>query len=139
MNRTRSEIERLLAQRLEFLIGIGHGMRAPLTGIAGFGAILAEQAAVASDPTAREASAYIRSEADKLVELLNQLLDCGQVEQGPAAARERADRPCQNGPAGDRALRRPPPRRQIRNLRRSAGGHRRRLLSQAHAGGDQPT
>ncbi|CAN5818825.1 hypothetical protein BH18ACT6_BH18ACT6_13160 [soil metagenome] len=63
-------------------MGIGHDMRAPLTGIAGFAAILAEQAAVASDPTAREASAYIRSEADKLVELLNQLLDFGQVEQG---------------------------------------------------------
>ncbi|MGI8518333.1 MAG: histidine kinase dimerization/phospho-acceptor domain-containing protein [Acidimicrobiia bacterium] len=64
MNRTRSEIERLLAERLEFLIGIGHDMRAPLTGIAGFAAILAEQAAVASDATASEATAYIRSEAE---------------------------------------------------------------------------
>ena len=56
-------------------------MRSPLTGISGFGAILAELPAVATDPTASEAVAYIRREAQKLVEMLNQLLDFGQVEQ----------------------------------------------------------
>ena len=35
-----------------------------------------------ADPTASEAVAYIRKEAQRLVELLNQLLDFGQVEQG---------------------------------------------------------
>ncbi len=82
MNPTRSDIERMLAERLEFLIGIGHDMRSPLTGIAGFASILAELPSVSGDPTASEAAAYIRREARLLVELLSQLLDFGQVEQG---------------------------------------------------------
>jgi signal transduction histidine kinase len=72
----------MLAERLDFLIGIGHDMRAPLTGIAGFASILAELPTVAADTTASEATAYIRREAQRLVELLNQLLDFGQIEQG---------------------------------------------------------
>jgi signal transduction histidine kinase len=79
---TRSEIQQLLAERLDFLMGVGHDMRAPLTGIAGFAAVLAELDAVANDPTANEAVAYIRHEASRLVEFLNQLLYLGQVEQG---------------------------------------------------------
>lgn len=82
MNPTRSDIERLLAARLDFLIGVGHDMRAPLTGIAGFAAVLAELDSVIADPTASEAVAYIRTEAHRLVDLLNQLLDFGHVEQG---------------------------------------------------------
>jgi signal transduction histidine kinase len=78
---TRSQIEKMLAERLEFLLGVGHDMRAPLTGIAGFAAVLAELESVNSDQTAREAVAYIRREASQLVELLNQLLDFGQLEQ----------------------------------------------------------
>ena len=72
----------MLADRLEFLIGVGHDMRAPLTGIAGFAAVLAELESVVADPTASEAVAYIRKEAQLLVELLNQLMDFGVVEQG---------------------------------------------------------
>lgn len=72
----------MLADRLEFLIGVGHDMRAPLTGIAGFAAVLAELDSVNADGTAVEAVAYIRREAQRLVELLNQLLDFGQVERG---------------------------------------------------------
>ena len=72
----------MLADRLEFLIGVGHDMRAPLTGIAGFAAVLAELESVVADPTASEAVAYIRKEAQRLVELLNQLMDFGVVEQG---------------------------------------------------------
>jgi signal transduction histidine kinase len=89
---TRSEIEKMLADRLEFLIGVGHDMRSPLTGIAGFATVLAELESVGSDPTASEAVAYIRKEAQRLVELLNQLLDFGQVEQGgPSLDREPID------------------------------------------------
>jgi signal transduction histidine kinase len=79
---TRSGLEKMLADRLDFLIGVGHDMRAPLTGIAGFAAVLAELDAVARDATAAEAVAYIRREAQRLVELLSELLDFGQVEQG---------------------------------------------------------
>lgn len=82
----------MLADRLEFLIGVGHDMRSPLTGIAGFAAVLAELESVVADPTASEAVAYIRKEAQRLVELLNQLLDFGQVEQGgPNLDREPID------------------------------------------------
>ena len=82
----------MLADRLEFLIGVGHDMRAPLTGIAGFAAVLAELDSVAADPTASEAAAYIRKEAQRLVEMLNELLDFGQVEQGgPDLDREPID------------------------------------------------
>jgi len=89
---TRSEIEKMLADRLDFLIGVGHDMRAPLTGIAGFAAVLAELDSVGADSTAGEAVAYIRKEAQRLVELLNQLLDFGQVEQGgPNLDREPID------------------------------------------------
>lgn len=63
-------------------MGVGHDMRAPLTGIAGFAAVLAELDAVANEPTASEAVAYIRQEASRLVELLNQLLYFGHVEKG---------------------------------------------------------
>lgn len=82
MTPTRSRLEKMLADRLDFLIGVGHDMRAPLTGIAGFAAILAELDSVTADPTAAEAVVYIRREAQRLVELLNELLDFGQVEQG---------------------------------------------------------
>ena len=82
MSPTRLEIEKMLAERLQFLIGVGHDMRAPLTGIAGFAAVLSELESVAGDPTAGEAVAYIRKEAQRLVELLNQLMDFGVVEQG---------------------------------------------------------
>ena len=89
MSPTRSEIENMLADRLQFLIGVGHDMRAPLTGIAGFAAVLSELESVAGDPTAGEAVAYIRKEAQRLVELLNQLMDFGVVEQGgPRLERE---------------------------------------------------
>ena len=89
MSPTRSEIEKMLADRLQFLIGVGHDMRAPLTGIAGFAAVLSELESVAGDPTAGEAVAYIRKEAQRLVELLNQLMDFGVVEQGgPRLERE---------------------------------------------------
>lgn len=82
----------MLADRLEFLIGVGHDMRSPLTGIAGFAAVLAELESIVADPTASEAVAYIRKEAQRLVELLNQLLDFGQVEQGgPNLDREPID------------------------------------------------
>ena len=72
----------MLAERLDFLMGVGHDMRAPLTGIAGFAAVLAELDAVTNDPTATEAVAYIRHEASRLVELLNQLLYFGHIEKG---------------------------------------------------------
>jgi signal transduction histidine kinase len=77
---SRSDIERMLLQRLEFLMGVGHDMRAPLTGIAGFAAVLSELDSVVGDPTAAEAVGYIRREASRLVEMLNQLLDFGRVE-----------------------------------------------------------
>jgi signal transduction histidine kinase len=92
MSPTRSEIEKMLAERLQFLIGVGNDMRAPLTGIAGFAAVLSELESVAADPTASEAVAYIGREAQRLVELLNELLDFGQVEQGgPDLDREPTD------------------------------------------------
>jgi len=72
----------MLSERLDFLMGVGHDMRGPLTGIAGFAAVLAELEGVTNDPTASEAVAYIRHEASRLVEFLNQLLSLGQVEQG---------------------------------------------------------
>jgi signal transduction histidine kinase len=78
----RSAIERMLADRLDFLIGVGHDMRAPLTAIAGFATVLAELESVAADATAAEAVSYIRREATALVEMLNALLDFGSVEQG---------------------------------------------------------
>ncbi len=85
---SHNKIARTLSERLEFLIGVGHDMRAPLTGIAGFAAVLAELDSVNGDPTASEAVGYIRREASRLVEMLNQLLDFGQVElaQGGQAA-----------------------------------------------------
>lgn len=72
----------MLADRLDFLMGVGHDMRVPLTGIAGFAAVLSELESVAADPTAAEAVDYIRREASRLVDMLNQLLYFGQVEQG---------------------------------------------------------
>jgi K+-sensing histidine kinase KdpD len=57
LNPTRSDIERMLAARLDFLIGVGHDMQFPLTGIAGFAAVLAELDSVLADPTASEAVA----------------------------------------------------------------------------------
>ncbi len=136
MSPTRSEIEKMLADRLEFLIGVGHDMRAPLTGIAGFAAVLAELESVAADPTASEAVAYIRKEAQRLVELLNQLLDFGHVEQGGPEPRSRADRPGADGPPGSRAVggSLSPCHLPVGRARRCRG---RRGLSQAPSGAGQ--
>lgn len=82
MSPTRMEIEQMLADRLDFLMGVGHDMRVPLTGIAGFATVLSELESTLTDPTASEAVAYICKEASRLVDMLNQLLYFGQVEQG---------------------------------------------------------
>jgi two-component system OmpR family sensor kinase len=78
---TRTQLEKLLGDRLDFLIGVGHDMRVPLGGIVGFASILAERDSVRADPTALEAIAYVRQEASRLVELLDQLLAFGRVER----------------------------------------------------------
>ena len=94
----------MLADRLEFLIGVGHDMRAPLTGIAGFAAVLAELESVAADPTASEAVAYIRKEAQRLVETAEPAARLRSGRAGRSRSRPGANRPGADGPPGRGAM-----------------------------------
>ncbi|MDD5370851.1 MAG: ATP-binding protein, partial [Anaerolineaceae bacterium] len=79
---TRHEAERANEIKTEFLAMISHELRTPLTSIIGFTTtLLAEDVAWEPDEQ-RDFIQTIRQEADRLQELINQLLDLSRLEAG---------------------------------------------------------
>ncbi|MBN1646499.1 MAG: response regulator [Spirochaetales bacterium] len=82
----RNEALRASRAKSEFLTNMSHEMRTPLNGIIGFSELLVE------NPGKEQTSTYaslIASESDKLLWLINQLLDLARVESGKTELKPR--------------------------------------------------
>ncbi|HMD32839.1 MAG TPA: ATP-binding protein [Candidatus Acidoferrales bacterium] len=93
------EIERMKA---EFLSTISHELRTPLTSIKGSLGLVLGGAAGTFSADARELLDIARSNTDRLVRVINQILDMMLLERGQALIRPV---PMPLGPSGERALR----------------------------------
>ncbi|MFO7292988.1 MAG: GAF domain-containing sensor histidine kinase [Actinomycetes bacterium] len=82
IQRRLSQLDRAQRERTDFLVGVAHDMRSPLAGIIGFARILEELDSVAMDPMASEAVRFIAAEAQRLSDLVSQLVDLGRVDLG---------------------------------------------------------
>ncbi len=76
----KAEVESAAAARTQFLVGLGHEIRTPMTAIVGFAELLASDGLT---PSEREQnSAAIRRNADHLMAVVNDLLDASKLEAG---------------------------------------------------------
>lgn len=82
IQRRLSQLDRAQRERTDFLVGVAHDMRSPLAGIIGFARILEELDSIAMDPMAAEAVRFIAAEAQRLSDLVSQLVDLGRVDLG---------------------------------------------------------
>ncbi|HLU53189.1 MAG TPA: GAF domain-containing sensor histidine kinase [Acidimicrobiia bacterium] len=82
IQRRISQLDRAQRERTDFLVGVAHDMRSPLAGIIGFARILEELDSVVLDPMAAEAVRFIAAEAQRLSDLVSQLVDLGRVDLG---------------------------------------------------------
>jgi PAS domain S-box-containing protein len=78
----RQEAERANALRLKFLAMISHELRTPLTSIKGFTTSLLAADITWAEHDRHEFISIIDEEADKLTELISQLLDLSQLQAG---------------------------------------------------------
>lgn len=78
----RQKVKAEEANRLksEFLAHVSHELRTPLNGIQGFAEVLEHE--LADDPERAEYAATIRSSAQHLYKLLNNILDVAKIEAG---------------------------------------------------------
>jgi signal transduction histidine kinase len=77
-NRSVAEANRL---KTEFVSMVSHELRTPLTAIQGFVELLVEGADI-PDPERRECLASVKSNAERLLALINDLLDLSRIEAG---------------------------------------------------------
>lgn len=82
IKRRLEDVDRFQRQRTDFLVGVAHDMRSPLSGILGFARILQDLDSVQSDPMAVEAVEFIAAESQRLSDLVAQLVDLGRVDLG---------------------------------------------------------
>lgn len=76
----RSKAEESNRLKSEFLAHISHELRTPLNGIQGFAEVLENE--LADDPERAEYAATIRSSAQHLYKVLNDILDVAKIEAG---------------------------------------------------------
>lgn len=82
IQRRLNQLDRVQRERTDFLVGVAHDMRSPLSGIVGFARILEEMEIVAEDPMAIEAVQFIAAESQRLSDLVAELVDLGRVDLG---------------------------------------------------------
>ena len=82
--RRLDDVDRHQRQRTDFLVGVAHDMRSPLSGILGFARILEDLDSVRDDPLALEAVQFVAAESQRLSDLVAQLVDLGRVDLGEA-------------------------------------------------------
>ncbi len=78
----QQEAERQTALRLRFLGMISHELRTPLTSIKGFATTLLAQDVTWDETSWHEYVGIIDQEADKLTDMIDQLLDLSRIEAG---------------------------------------------------------
>ncbi len=84
--------------KTEFVSMVSHELRTPLTSIAGYVELLLDRAAGRMDDEARESLAVVKRSADRLLGLINDLLDISRIEAGRLELRRR---PLPLGPAAE--------------------------------------
>ena len=72
----KDEAESIARQKTRFLTSIGHEIRTPLTGILGFGSVLAEE----TEGELREMAGLIERSGYRLLETINGMLDLARLE-----------------------------------------------------------
>ena len=72
----RDEAESVARQKTRFLTSIGHEIRTPLTGILGFGSVLAEE----TEGELKEMAGLIERSGYRLLETINGMLDLARLE-----------------------------------------------------------
>ncbi|MHB8627135.1 MAG: GAF domain-containing protein [Aggregatilineales bacterium] len=80
--RARAEAERANEIRLKFLAMISHELRTPLTSIKGFASTLLATDVIWDAESQREFIGIINDEANKLTDLIEQLLDLSRLQAG---------------------------------------------------------
>ncbi len=81
LQRAVGELEQARRAQGEFVANTSHELRTPLNAVIGFAALI-EQGAYESDEEAREFALRIRSSAEHLLALLNDILDLAKIESG---------------------------------------------------------
>jgi two-component system, OmpR family, sensor histidine kinase KdpD len=80
------------SRRREFLAVVSHDLKAPLTAILGYSRLLGDLGPKATDEQTREFTAIIEKQAERMLQMIEQLLMATSVEQGaPVLAREPMD------------------------------------------------
>lgn len=86
----RKEAERLNRLKSEFIASVSHELRTPLHTIIGFAELLDEQGAGPLNEKQQRFVHHIRTDADHLLNLINDVLDLSRIEAGGMAVRTEA-------------------------------------------------
>jgi two-component system sensor histidine kinase KdpD len=87
-----SRLAELDVRRREFLAVVSHDLKAPLTSILGYSRLLRDLGQRATDEQTREFTEIIEKQAQRMLQMIEQLLMATSVEQGaPVLAREPLD------------------------------------------------
>jgi len=82
LEKALTEVQNISKTKSEFISAVSHELRTPLTSIKGYAVILMEgKLGTIPDPV-RERLGKINTHSDKLVNLINQLLDISRIESG---------------------------------------------------------
>jgi signal transduction histidine kinase len=74
----------------EFVSMVSHELRTPLTSIGGYTELLLERDAAALSPDARQSLGIVKTNADRLLKMINDLLDLSRMEAGKIELRRAA-------------------------------------------------
>jgi signal transduction histidine kinase len=80
--KTLREIEIISKKKSEFISGVSHELRTPLTSIKGFSSLLAEEKFGQLPEEAKKRLEKIDENVNKLVDMVNTLLDIARIESG---------------------------------------------------------
>ena len=75
----------------EFVSTVSHELRTPLTSIKGYVDLILDGDAGEINEIQREFLGIVKENSDRLVELINEMLDISRIESGPRAPQGRAD------------------------------------------------
>jgi len=82
LRKSLNEIEKISRLKSEFISGVSHELRTPLTSIKGFSSLLVAEKFGVLPPQAKEKLKKIDTNVDKLVSMVNTLLDISRIESG---------------------------------------------------------
>jgi signal transduction histidine kinase/CheY-like chemotaxis protein len=83
MRRARDEAEAASRAKSDFLANMSHEIRTPMTAVLGYADLLVSESGIARDPAqAGEIIRLIKSNADHLLRVINDVLDVSKIEAG---------------------------------------------------------